>query len=918
MPTVIRDNERSYAIDLISQINTLAQQYTLQIKKAGGERTIATGRNNRMFPDVVLYGDVARTKILQGWELKLPDTLITDETFIKDAQRKAVSLGLNSCFIWNFTAGVLYIKDNTGVFQLAKQWNTTSHIRTRPDVAMYRTDWERAIQEIVIELNQYFIGGELTSTSLSEVISDSVISAIIERNKSLVANELRTQCAINAVTGAAVDVWWSEVSAEFIADEQDKYSAYAKILILNWTNRIVFAHLIKRHHNAASRVECISFDVSPTDANAIFSGISAECDFFNIFSSVDFNHCIPQDTWSDLIELNQFLIENGIEEIEQTTLQTILENSVSTAKRELAGQFTTPAKLAELLGKIAILDWSKPCIDPCCGTGSISQAILKHKKANFDIISAVRSTWASDKYAYPLQVANISLTSSETINEPIRIFKHNVLNMVCGEVIEIVNPIDGRQMDISIPAFGAVTSNLPFIPFENINTDDLRFVNQIISEVNNNTGLVLSGRSDIYCYIIFSLHKLLESNGRIGVITSNSWLGTAWGSLFFEAIQYYFTLNQVHISGNGRWFQNAQVVTVILILTKKDAIAPPTGVEQLSFFKWNKPLTEIENEVSLSNSIVQSALLNRELDATVLSLSQYSYEQIQVLLSLNISLNALFHKVMWLQDIKDRLTPINNVFQVIRGERRGWDDMFYPAPNHGIESVYIKRVLKNARGVATLIASADNDAFCCSKTIDELQQQAHIGALNWIRRFETGVNGKGKPLPQVLAKANMHWYEMKDSSTADICTMMNPDQRLFYSKFEEPTFINQRLIGLKKKPGYQDIELNHALLNSIVGMFFIEAAGFGRGLGALDINKKSIEQTFMLDPQQVTVGDRETILQKFAVVCNRDVMNTLQELEQQDRLEFDQAVLQAFGISGYYDDIKSSLISMQKSRLSVR
>ncbi|KRG12683.1 hypothetical protein ACA29_11005 [Lederbergia galactosidilytica] len=70
---------------------------------------------------------------------------------------------------------------------------------------------------------------------------------------------------------------------------------------------------------------------------------------------------------------------------------------------------------------------------------------------------------------------------------------------------------------------------------------------------------------------------------------------------------------------------------------------------------------------------------------------------------------------------------------------------------------------------------------------------------------------------------------MKDTATADICTTMNPDQRLFFAKFDEPTFINQRLIGLKQKSNYQDIELYHALLNSIIGMFYIEAIGFGRG-----------------------------------------------------------------------------------------
>ena len=100
MSTVIRRNERSWAIDLISKINFIAQKNDLFIKKAGGETTISISRGNKMFPDVILYGDAKQSIILQGWELKMPDVPIEDETFIKDAQRKAVALNLNSCLIW--------------------------------------------------------------------------------------------------------------------------------------------------------------------------------------------------------------------------------------------------------------------------------------------------------------------------------------------------------------------------------------------------------------------------------------------------------------------------------------------------------------------------------------------------------------------------------------------------------------------------------------------------------------------------------------------------------------------------------------------------------------------------------------------------------------------------------------------------
>ena len=56
-----------------------------------------------------------------------------------------------------------------------------------------------------------------------------------------------------------------------------------QVLLLNWTNRIVFAHLIKRHHNAGTYVNDISFETTPQDANAIFDSISASCDFYNVF-----------------------------------------------------------------------------------------------------------------------------------------------------------------------------------------------------------------------------------------------------------------------------------------------------------------------------------------------------------------------------------------------------------------------------------------------------------------------------------------------------------------------------------------------------------------------------------------------------------------------------------------------------------
>lgn len=98
MGTIIRRNERSWAIVIITEIKVMLNGLGLKIKSAGGESTLSVNKKS-MFPDVLLYEDEAQTKILQGWELKMPDVLITDETLIADATRKAKALGLNSFVI---------------------------------------------------------------------------------------------------------------------------------------------------------------------------------------------------------------------------------------------------------------------------------------------------------------------------------------------------------------------------------------------------------------------------------------------------------------------------------------------------------------------------------------------------------------------------------------------------------------------------------------------------------------------------------------------------------------------------------------------------------------------------------------------------------------------------------------------------
>lgn len=911
--TTIRKNERSWAIELISQINQFSSDNDLVIKRAGGETTVSEKRGQNMFPDVILYGDDDLSSVLQGWELKMPDVPINNEDFVHDAQRKAMALNLNSCVIWNFTHVKLYVFDKErNEFASKKEWNNNS-IKTRNDVQLYKSKWEKTLKDVLTSVNEYLISGEVKKRFIGDVLTKTSISNLINENKYSLAKCLREKAKHDAIMGANLETWWKNIKNEYEGDEEDKFDAYAKSIVINWANRIIFAHLIKRRQKSAYTIDTLDYDSTPKEGNNVFKEITDKSDFYNIFSDIPYNDCLSEKTWASIIELSLFLKNSPIEDINQRILQQVLEESVKESKRLVNGQYPTPPVLASILSRMTIHDLTGNCYDGCCGTGTIPSFIINYKKEKgIGASQAMNSTWASDKFQLPLQIANLAMTNYDTINMPCRLFQKDILNLHPGDEVEIVNPQTGEKEKYNLPLFDAIVSNLPFVKAREISDDDTPLTNRI-KQTNH-----LSGRSDFSYYIALHLMELVKDGGYVGIILSNSFLGTEAGSIFLNALRKYFDDMKIHISGSGKWFTNADIVTALLVMRKKGDNS--FANDNISFFTWKRNLYMIDSIPDFQDTIVNSALLDRELDSNIIRRVNYDASELSSLLKLNVSYNSLFSNLKWLLEIQDILVPVSEYLNVFRGSRRGWDQLFFPSSNTHIEPEFLKDVMINARSTDNYIAtpSVDKKAFCCSMDIEELECLGYKGALSWIRNFENETNETGIPLPKVLARTNMKWYELTTAEIAELFTMMNPDDRMFFAKFNTPTFINQRLIGLRRIRETDDLNLIHALLNSILSLFYIEAVGFGRGLGVLDINKDSISKCYMLNPALLTEKQVAIITTHFSALIERGVHDINQELSDPVRMEFDKAVLNAYGIGEYHNQIIASLKEMRKIRKAVK
>jgi hypothetical protein len=892
-------NERSWAIDLIGHIKTFVAQHNRSIKDAGGEQTIRA-EGGSLFPDVLLFGDRSTARILQGWELKMPDTSIDDFDFRDNAEIKARALGLDSFLLWNVTHAHLYTRDSiTDEFTCVHQWDDLSDITTRTAVPANRRRWQTLAEEIIAHLNGLFDSGSLEGRQFIEAYRSGGVTALIMENAGDVTDALTTAARRDATLRNEMTLWWNRYGAEYASGTMEQVLGQA--IISNWIGKILFAHILRETDQRAQRIASINDETTPEQALRLFRQLSDDCNFWTIFSDSLGLNIIPQKAWDHLKQFNHLLSDLRVGSVDQGQLSGILEATVEVATRKLRGQYPTPIELARLLVHLCVRNLEEDrLLDPCCGSGTIARAALEQKlSAGINGEQASSTIYASDQDPQAVQIATFALAHPHLMHMPLRIFKQDAFTLTPDMIVEFRNPSNGTLFSERLGTFQAITSNLPFVA----QAGRKQYGNALQTVYSTMlAGRDFTGRADVAAYLPFALNPLLATGGRLGIIITNAWLGTDWGDDFYNQLAHYYDLKCVITSGAGRWFKNSEVVTNILIMDKKENPEQQSG--DVKFVVLKRPLEEMSDDEAVQIAAAQIELGQTQNDTmTIRAVSQADMAAFRVY---GLGGNAQFVNCDWI--LKLPLVPLKDIFDISRGERRGMNDLFYPRPGHGIEAEYIIPLAKSPSEFTRLTMSPTREAFSCSRTEEELEALGHTGALNWIRRFKT------QDVITRLTRTNLLWYEMNTDNLADLVMFINYGDRLFVGRVNPPSFADQRLVPLKPHADI-DIELHHALLNSTISMFIIEGLGFGRGLGALDLNKDRIEDYMhMLDVNQLDEESIENIKSAFAPLLQRDILPIADELEQPDRIAFDDAIIEAFDLQISRTDIYDSILSLVEIR----
>ncbi|NMA72834.1 MAG: SAM-dependent DNA methyltransferase [Bacteroidales bacterium] len=910
----LKSNERSEAIELIKESQRLFEKNDFVFKEASGEQSLGKNGNNdkrasTLFPDVLYYVDEFQTQVALGWELKMPDTDIDDKELYSNAVDKADRLKTNVFVLWNFKEVLVYYRDENE-WKLSKRWTDLIDNQSREDVIQNRTSWKKILLEVVIHLNNLF---RETIVHSVPVLSSTENLAIDISEKFSVELADFYQKEGNRKFLIEIKRWYDNELMEFSSNDSKnvsdgtKYQLFAKNVLLSWINRITFANLLRSTHNSMFKaLDTLLTKSDFKEVQSAFNEATAISDFYTIIHCDDNETKLSSAAISVIQEYASFLNGKNFENLEHDEFRNTLEKIIHVSKRELMGLFTTPEKLAKIIVYSTIENLNSDIIDPCVGSGTIASEVLEVIKQSKGVEYAHNHVWAADKYKLPLQVANISLSSKDSLNLVNLVFQKDLLSQKVNDIISITDPKTGEISNRKLPEFDYVISNLPFIRSERTAGDDLERkkmdeINQYLKEKQIKP---LGEKKDWYQYGIIGIERILKDSGKLAVITSNSWLKTKSKSNYVETLFSLFNIKKVIISSNGRWFDNADVVTVILIAEKT---RNPSN-NKIQFIKLKTDIHTMDNNDI--EKLSESLLLDEE-ESTFYDIATYSKTEIEEYIQSGLSLNILFHNIKWFKDIESVTIPMRKVFVANRGIKSGNDKFFYDiSSEEKIEPEFIAPLLMNSKKIKGFFATPDSNAFFVDKTLEELRKENKSGAVNYINKF-TDKQTKSQ-------QSYLHWYQLPKGKPADFVTTLNPDKRLFWSRVPSDLLINQRLTTFKLIDDKENKELVHALLNTYFSQFMIEATGFGRGLGALDTTKDGILDSVMLNYTLLSTDDKKDIVEIWKNLSKKDVPDIMEQLRDEQWLEFNKVVLEKFNKKMLLPKIIESLSQSVNSRSNQR
>ncbi len=937
------------------------------------------GLSTVRFPDVLITLDFVGQRPFCGWELKTPKTDVRDKRLLKDAVEKAQNPNAKYFVTWNMQTAIIWrtpVKTRTTIEEKdrIREFGPEPRIQCVDDIrdAEKSLIMESVCAQLLRDLDRLYKDENVNLPIADTTVFVGLISNASNQIEGAILSDINKARA-NKSFDKRLRAWAAKQGVSKY--DQEYYQTLAQQVSYKIIGKIMFYMTLCRYRLELPRMELTpkSYKAAIKKMRALFQQ-ALEVDYQAIFEpditdEIEFS----ADTAKIIIKLTENLAHWSFDLMPLDVVGAVFEKLIPEDARHSLGQYFTPDNLVDLIVSFCVQSGDDFVMDPTCGTGTFlirsyhKMRNLKSRKHH----KLLEQVWGIDIAGFPAELATINLYRQDLRdyqNFP-RVLSKDFFEVMPGQKFEFTPPKKtvktGERIQVKIPKFDALVGNFPFIRqeliekaekgykgkleevlFESWGKEYPALFNGPIAGPNNRTNhrIQLSGQADIYAYMFFHAAAHLKVGGRMGFVTSNSWLDVAYGYELQKFFLSKFKIVAICESRCEPWFEQSAVNTVFTILERCDDEKGKKN-NLVRFVKVKKPLCELFPEDSLTNSQARWLRLERFVDKIegIAASGQIwdssgckkmsrictehirqpeiiSYEEEEIRMrmicqeDLRDEVEHTGQTVKWgkylrapdiyfemLKKCDDKFIPLDEVADIRRGITTGINEFFYLTDDKvrhwGIEREFLKPAIKSPKECDRIKLKSKYlklSAFLCHKDKSKLKGTKAIKYIKWGEMQKTA---GGRAWPKVESvRGRKNWYELPKRTPSKLlmpmitgnslrCILNSCKAQVDHNLFEIVSDDNAIVEGL-------GIYLNSAFA-------FLERELIGRanlGDGALKVEG--------IDWKRILVPNKEALLkikkdagETFEKLCRRNIKDIKTESKRKDRIDFEKTVLKSLGLT---------------------
>lgn len=686
-------DEKTFRDELIRIIDKVLQENKgILLSRANKEKPISKGDT------ITIQSNTDHKKVIL-FEIKPHGWDATDETLVRNASLKAISLGYESFVTITPRQIALYetFREDISLYDRKLKTYQLSNILKNEDIPLssYEKEITPNIKRFLTDLSDVFQNKKDTrwdsiDTFFANKLSSYILEASARMYQPMFAKISNNNEFRNSLKGYLKSQDIFNVSLSFY--NQDIYKICQLSSFLLYLKIVIYTSLQRDVKNLNLKPLEIPED------NAKFHkvinerfGNAAQNNYETIFKSTALDEFEFEKEYIPTLKYNIEQIKSlNLHELNIDIIGNIYNTLIDNQEQHEHGQHFTNTNEVDIVNGFCINADTKNVLDSGCGAGTFlvrAYHFLKTFHPKLSHQELLKRVWGVEIAQFPALLAtmNIQLLSITNSNNQPNIINADFSKLNSNTEVSTDNSI----AKLNLPIFDACIGNPPYIRQEFIENKTewslLADRDFGVKKVNK--------QSDLYVYYLMHTVSFLKEGGRLGYVIAASWLDISYGSGLQKFLLDHFKIVAIIDHQKKRSFQTASVNTIILII-EKCSDKQKRDSNNVKFVRLHSDYESIINESNPIKRVDQVIAFAKSIERTTQN-TQNNLMSIQVVNQKNLELQSTtgqkytngYWGAKYLRspeildkiaiNAKDSFIPLSQIATVKYGIKTGANEFFY-------------------------------------------------------------------------------------------------------------------------------------------------------------------------------------------------------------------------------------------------